>query len=132
MATGPISMSRRHVLGDYYSRCEAIVSVPVYLDSSKGEMLGYVDQGLGHYADAFSFHVPDDICKKLSAGHFTYAFEFDYSERKATPGRHRRVKLSSISLVPRKNYEKPLPRRGAHPEGKVAEVVVEAPADVTV
>lgn len=125
-------MSRRHVLGDYYSRCEAIVSVPVYLDSSKGEMLGYVDQGLGHYADAFSFHVPDDICKKLSAGHFTYSFEFDYSERKATPGRHRRVKLSSISLVPRKNYEKPLPRRGAHPEGKVADAEVEAPSDVTV
>lgn len=120
MATGPISISRRHVLGDYYSRCDAIVSVPVYLDSSKGEMLGYADQGLGHYADAFSFHLPDDICKKLSAGYFTYAFEFNYAERKATPGRYRRVKISSISLIPRQNYEKPLPRRGAHAEGKVA------------
>ena len=122
MATGPISMSRRHVLGDYYSRCDAIVSVPVYLDSSKGEMLGYADQGLGHYADAFSFHVPDDVCKKLSAGYFTYSFEFNYSERKATPGRYRRVKISSISLVARQNYEKPLPRRGAHPEGIAPEV----------
>ncbi len=117
-------MSRRHVLGDYYSRCEPIVSVPVYLDSSKGEMLGYADQGLGHYADAFSFHLPDDICKKLSAGHFTYAFEFSYSERKATPGRHRRVKISSISLITRKNYEKPLPRRIAPSEDKVAAVEV--------
>jgi len=115
-------MSRRHVLGDYYSRCDSIVSVPVYLDSSKGEMLGYADQGLGHYADAFSFHVPDDICKKLSAGYFTYAFEFTYAERKATPGRYRRVKISSISFIPRQNYEKPLPRRGAHPEGKAVEI----------
>jgi hypothetical protein len=113
-------MSRRHVLGEYYSRCDAIVSVPVYLESSKGEMLGYADQGLGHYADAFSFHVPDDVCKKLSAGYFTYSFEFNYVERKAIPGRQRRVKISSISLIPRQNYEKPLPRRGAHPEGKDA------------
>lgn len=126
MASGPISLSRRHVLGDYYSRCDAIVSVPVYLDNSKGEMLGYADQALGHYADAFSFHLPDDICKKLSAGHFTYAFEFSYAERKATPGRHRRVKISSISLIARKSYEKPLPRRGAHPELKEAEAVVES------
>jgi len=126
MATGPVSMSRRHVLGDYYSRCEAIVSVPVYLDSSKGEMLGYVDQGLGHYADAFSFHLPDDVCKKLSAGHFSYSFEFSYSERKAAPGRHRRVKISSISLIPRKNYEAPLPRRGAHAEAKEAEPALAA------
>ncbi|MBA3353173.1 MAG: hypothetical protein H0U23_12280 [Blastocatellia bacterium] len=133
MASGPISISRRHVLGDYYSRCDAIVSVPVYLDSSKGEMLGYCDQGLGHYADAFSFHLPDDVCKKLSAGHFTYAFEFDYAERKATPGRFRRVKLTSISLVPRKAYEKPLPRRGAHAEGKTAkgETAVDAIVAVT-
>ena len=114
MATGPVSISRRHVLGDYYSRCDAIVSVPVYLDDSKGEMLGYVDQGLGHYADAFSFHLPDDVCKKLSSGHYSYAFECSYSERKAAPGRHRRVKIDSFSLIPRKNYEKPLPRRGAH------------------
>ena len=98
-------MSRRHVLGEYYSRCDAIVSVPVYLGDSKGEMLGYADQGLGHYADAFSFHLPDHICKKLAAGQFTYAFEFKYSERKAAPGRHRRVKINSISLIARQGYE---------------------------
>jgi hypothetical protein len=123
-------MSRRHVLGDYYSRCDAIVSVPVYLDSSKGEMLGYADEALGHYADAFSFHVPDDVCKKLSAGFFTYSIEFNYAEKKATPGRYRRVKISSISLIPRQNYEKPLPRRGAHTE--TATVEAESAVDVQV
>lgn len=110
MSSGPISMSRRHVLGDFYSRCETIVSVPVYLGSVEGEMLGYVDQGLGHYADAFTFHLPDDVCKKLSAGYFTYSFDFDYSENEAAPGRHRRVKLVSISLIPRQDYKKPTPR----------------------
>ena len=123
MAIGAISISRRHVLGDYYSRCEAIASVQVFLENSKGELLGHCDQGLGHYADAFSFHLPDDVCKKLAAGYYTYSFEFNYSERKATPGRHRRVKISSISLVSRKNYEKPLPRRGAQAETVEAKAV---------
>ena len=80
-------MSRRHVLGDLYSRCETVVNVPVYLDNKEGEMLGYVDQGLGHYADAFSFHLPEEVCKKLSAGYFTFAFDLDYADPAAAPGR---------------------------------------------
>lgn len=99
-------MSRRHVLGDLYSRCDAVVSVPVYLENAEGEMLGYVDQGLGHYADAFSFHIPEEICKKLSAGYFTFAFDVSYTDTPAL-GRSRRVKLNSISLIARQNYEKP-------------------------
>ena len=98
-------MSRRHVLGDYYSRCEAVGSVPVYLENADGEMLGYVDQGLGHYADAFSFHLSEDVCKKLSAGYFTFAFDFSYAD--AVQGRSRKVKLNSISLIARQNYAKP-------------------------
>lgn len=98
-------MSRRHVLGELYSRCEAVVSVPVYLNDAGGEMLGYVDQGLGHYADAFSFHIPDDICRKLSAGYFTFSFDVSYAD--GVPGRSRRVKLNSISLIARQNYSKP-------------------------
>jgi len=101
-------MSRRHVLGDYYSRCEALVNVPVYMDNADGEMLGYADQGLGHYADAFSFHLPEDICKKLSSGYFTFSFDFSYAD--AVPGRSRKVKLNSISLIARQNYEKPVSR----------------------
>lgn len=103
-------MSRRHVLGDLYSRCEAVVNVPVYLDNKEGEMLGYVDQGLGHYADAFSFHLADDVCKRLSSGYFTFSFELSYADAAPTPGRARRVRLNSISLVARQNYEKPTPR----------------------
>jgi hypothetical protein len=108
MTTGPISLSRRHVLGDLYSRCDVIVSIPVYLNSVDGEMIGHVDHGLGHYADAFSFHLADDICKKLSAGFFTYAFDFEYAE--TVPGRSKRVKLNSICLIARQNYERPVAR----------------------
>ncbi len=110
MSSGPISVSRRHVLGDLYSRCDLISSIPVYLNSIEGELLGHVDQGLGHYADAFSFHLADDICKKLSAGFFTYAFDFEYSEEASVPGQRRRVTLKSICLIARQNYERPVAR----------------------
>jgi hypothetical protein len=110
MVISPISLSRRHVLGDLYNRCEAISSIPVYLGSVEGEVLGHVDQGLGHYADAFSFHLADDVCKKLSAGFFSYAFDYQYSENEAEPGRLRKVVLNSICLIARQNYERPVAR----------------------
>jgi len=110
MSSGPISVSRRHVLGDLYNRCDVISSIPVYLGSVEGEVLGHVDQGLGHYADAFSFHLADDICKKLSAGFFTYAFDYQYSDEASLPGRLKRVKLNSICLIARQNYERPIAR----------------------
>jgi hypothetical protein len=111
MTSGPISLSRRHVLGDLYSRCDVISSsVPVYLNSVDGEMLGHVDQGLGHYADAFSFHLADDICKKLSAGFFTYAFDYKYSEEPSVAGQRRKVELVAICLIARQNYERPVAR----------------------
>jgi hypothetical protein len=110
MEAGPISFSRRHVLGDLYSRCDAIDTIPVYLESVDGELLGHVDQGLGHYADAFSFHLQSDICKKLSAGHYTYAFTYQYTDPDPPPAGRRRVKLDSICLVARKGYELPVAR----------------------
>lgn len=110
METGPISFSRRHVLGDLYSRCDAIESIPVYLGSVEGELLGHVDQGLGHYADAFSFHLQSDVCKKLSAGYFTYAFSYRYSDAAPQPRGQKRVKLDSICLIARQSYERPVAR----------------------
>jgi hypothetical protein len=104
-------MSRRHVLGDLYSRCDAIVeNIPVYREGDEGEVIGYVDQSLGHFADAFSFHLPDDVCKKLATGHFVYLFNYVHSDPAHTDSRSQ-VTLSSITLVGRKPYEKPLPKR---------------------
>jgi hypothetical protein len=107
--SAPVSLARRHVLGDLYSRCEGIETIPVYLDTVEGEVLGHVDQSLGHDADAFSFHLPDDVCKKLSSGFFTYAFDYEYAEKKG-PKHLRRLQLNSICLIARQNYERPIAR----------------------
>lgn len=128
MVYGPLSLSRRHVLGDLYARCEAIVNVPVYLNDNTGEMLGYADEGLGHYADAFCFHLPEDICKKLSAGHFTYSFDFDLTGDTKLSASRRSIKLNYIVLTARKGYTKPEPKVRA---AKVAaEASVEEPVVV--
>src|SRR2546423_13416192 len=106
MSYSPLSLSRRHVLGDLYGRCDALTEgVPVFLAGEEPQLLGHVDEALGHYADAFSFHLADDICKKLSAGQFTYSFEYNYSDPLAASSRSR-VALTSITLNARKVYEK--------------------------
>ncbi len=118
MAYSPLSLSRRHVLGDLYERCQAIGDpVPVYVTENEPEcvgevvpdLVGHADESLGHYADAFTFHISDELCKRLSAGHFTY--ELQYELAPATPkSSNRRVCINSISLIARQNYKKPAPR----------------------
>lgn len=116
MLSGPISLSRRHVLGDLYARCDSLSGdLPVYLSGDERELLGHVDEGLGHFADAFSFHVADDVCKRLSSGQFTYSFEYEHSEPK-TAGSRGRVRLLSITLVAGKPYEKPIPKQRSRAE----------------
>ena len=111
MAYSPLSMTRRHVLGDLYARCDSIKKVPVYLCDvdKKPELLGYADESLGQYADAFSFHISDDFCKKLSAGQFTYSFDYDLLGP-ASAGVRRRIRLKSINLNARKGYPRPAPK----------------------
>lgn len=109
MAFAPLSLSRRHVLGDLYRRCDPIKGeIPVYLAGEDAELLGHADECLGHYADAVTFHVSDEVCKKLAVGQFVYSFEYEYSDPEVHRGR---VRLSSITLYARKAYEKPLGTR---------------------
>jgi len=117
MNYSPLSMARRHVLGALYSRCEQIAGeVPVFVTPTPEEetlepsLVGHVDQGLGHYADAFTFHLSPDLCKQLSAGYFSYEFNYEYVDPK-DKGSQSKVRLSSISLVARTNYTRPIPRR---------------------
>jgi hypothetical protein len=102
MKYAPVAIKRRNVLGDIYSRCDSIESIPVYLNDKSDESVGHADESLGHFADAFLFHLPEIICKKLSSGHFDYVFEFDYSDEKKKNNKKRRIKLNSILLVPKK------------------------------
>ena len=110
MSYSPLSIKRRHVLGDLYDKCDPVVSVPVYQDNETGEMLGYADEGLGHFADAFSFHLPEDICMKLTTGHYIFSFGYEYSDPDEKPGRNRKVKLTHICLTGRKPVEPVGPR----------------------
>jgi hypothetical protein len=86
--------------------------IPVYLGDAVGERLGFVDESLGKYADAFTFHLSEDVCKKLAGGQFLYSFDYHFSEPSSTassPGR-RRIKLLSVFLTMRKGYDKPVAR----------------------
>ncbi len=116
MAINILSLSRRHVLGDLYERCEAITAaIPVYLATEEPTLLGHVDESLGHYADAFSFHLDTDSCKKLSAGQYTYTLGYDHADPKAK-GSRRKIRLTSITLKGREGYAKPIGKqRSAEP-----------------
>src|SRR3954469_18496150 len=99
MPTNTVCLTRRHVLGDLYGRCDAIEDqIPVYLagEEEPGEV-GFVDESLGHYADAFTFHLGDGICKKLAAGYFSYSLDYVFSDATHTD-RRARIKLNSITL----------------------------------
>ena len=106
-----LSLSRRHVLGDLYSRCDAVEGeIPVYLATEDEPIvIGHADQALGHYADAFSFHLEADECKKLSSGHFSFSVTYEHSQIRE-PGSLGPVKVTAVTLIARKSYEKPIPK----------------------
>jgi hypothetical protein len=112
MTPTTLSLSRRHVLGDLNHRCDEVAgSIPVYLGSdAEPVLIGYADQSLGHYADAISFHLESDECKKLSTGNFTFSGTYEYSNPRDTSS-HSRVKITSITLTMRKSYEKPVAKQ---------------------
>jgi hypothetical protein len=116
---GPVSLARRHVLGELYGRCDVLAEeIPLYLDGGDApEVLGHVDQALGVFRDAFSFHVTSDVGKGLCAGYYTFAFDCEQL-------RDRRVRLVSITLKQREKYEKPIARRNRSAQAKVAEDAV--------
>ena len=100
MSYSPLAIKRSQVLGDIYKQCEPVESIPVYLNDASGELLGHVDESLGHYADAFVFHLSEDVCKKLSSGHYIYGFDYDILKNQTDKGSH--IKLNYIMLVGRK------------------------------
>lgn len=104
MIYSPLAIKRRQVLGDFYHRCKRIKSIPVYLNDVSGELLGHVDESLGQYADAFVFHLAEDVCKKLSTGHFNYGFDYDILE--SINGKSGHIKLNYIVLVGKKIVSK--------------------------
>jgi hypothetical protein len=93
MSYSPIAIKRSFVLGDLYNQCESSDSIPVHIDSKKEVPIGYVDESLGVYADAFLFHLPEDVCKKLSTSHYKFGFDYDVSVKQ------NKIKLNYILLI---------------------------------
>lgn len=106
MTYSPLTIKRSHVLGELYKRCERVESIPVYLNDASGELLGYVDECLGHYADAFSFHLEEDVCKKLSSSGYNFAFDYEMVDTTTVANNRSRIKLKCILLIARKSVEK--------------------------
>ena len=110
MAHSPLTLSRRHVLGDLYAQCEPLESVPVYWNDLEGSEIGFVDQSTGDYADAFTFHMGEEFCRKLAAGQILCHFNYEFAGKaaKSVPRGKGRIRLTSFVLLTRKGYEKPI------------------------
>lgn len=93
MAYSPLAIKRRVILGDLYAQCEYTDPIPVYIDTVTDEPAGFADESMGAYADAFLFHLPEDVCKKLSTGHYGLGFDYD------STGEKNKIKLNYILLV---------------------------------
>lgn len=102
MTYNPLTIKRSSVLGDIYKQCDAIESIPVYMNDRSGELLGYVREDMGRYADAFTFHLSESVCKQLSANHFEFAFDFDYSDQMSQMINKKRIKLNHILFIEKK------------------------------
>ena len=101
MTYSPLAIKRPQVLGDLYNLCDAIDQVPIILAGETNANIGFADESLGKYADAFLFHVPEEVCKKLATSHYIYSFDYEYSDPEST-GPHRRITLKCIHLTGRK------------------------------
>lgn len=103
-----LTIARSHVLGSLHRRCERISHIFVFLEGDDSTPIGYADESLGVYADAFVFHLSEPVCKKLAAGQYTYSFEYSKPEpsKAGVPAIRNPVKLDRMILVPRKGYEK--------------------------
>lgn len=104
MTYNPLTIKRSHVLGNMYKQCDAIESIPVYMNDESGELLGFVREDMGRYADVFTFHLSETVCKQLSSNNFEFAFDFDYSEKTTQAVNKKRIKLNHILLITKKPF----------------------------
>jgi hypothetical protein len=104
MKYSPLTMSRSRILGNLYTQCDRLKDhIEVYLNDTAGEKLGVVDESLGKYADAFTFHLSEENCKMLAGGKYDYTFDYKFSApAEPSPLRaKRRIKLISMFLTAR-------------------------------
>jgi hypothetical protein len=118
MQYSPLAIKRRYILGNLADKCDVINKIPVYLNDKSGEPIGFADESMGRYADAFLFHLPEDVCKKLSTNGYELEIDYDVSKEDGNAGKSERLTLNYIILTS-KAINSAIPRR--HPFTKAAE-----------
>ena len=104
-----LTLKRKHVLGKLYEKCENIENIPVYLEDSAEESIGFADESMGRYVDAFVFHLPDTICRKLSSN--GYEVLVDWVASKTNSGK---ITINRFTLgTPRSAVIAPVSKRAS-------------------
>jgi hypothetical protein len=112
MTFSPLAIRRRYILGDLAEKCESVERIPVYLDNTDDPPVGYADESLGPYADAFLFDLPEDVCKRLATNGYDLDVDYDVRGVETEGERKERFKLNHIILTSRAP-KSAIPRR--HP-----------------
>ena len=110
MSLNTVAFKRRNILGELYKQCDAISTIPVYLNDTTGEPIGTVEESPENYRDAFLFQLPEAVCKKLSTNSFDIGIDYDFIDKNKTS--NNRIKLNHIILVVKRGSE-PIPKRNA-------------------
>ena len=109
MSLNTITFKRRNILGELYKQCDTVSSIPVYMNDTTEAPIGTVEESVNHYVDAFLFHLPDNVCKKLSTNGYDIGIDYDFTDKNRTSN-HGRIKLNHIILAVKQGSE-PIPRR---------------------
>ena len=112
MNLNTVIFKRRAILGDLFDQCDAIESIPVYLNGVEEEPIGTVEESPASYSDAFVFKLPSNVCKSFSIGDYHVGFDYNVDEESRDGGK-KRVKLNHIVLVP-KQKAVPYGKRSRH------------------
>lgn len=92
-------MSRSRILGNMYTQCDRLNEhIVVYLNDAAGEKLGVVDESLGKYADAFTFHLSEENCKMLAGGKYDYTFDYQVAAPVAAASSRSKQRIQLISM----------------------------------
>jgi hypothetical protein len=110
MQFSPLAIKRYYILGNLAEKCEPVGKIPVYLDDISAEPIGYADESLGRYADAFVFHLPEEICKRLATNGYDLDVDYQVCDQQTAGEKNARIKLNHIILTSRAP-KSVLPRR---------------------
>lgn len=115
MKFSPLAIKRRYILGNLADKCDPVNRIPVYLNVETETPIGFADESLGRYADAFLFHLPEDVCKLLANNGYDLDIDYEVRQREDKTRESDRLKLNHIILTSRVGIPQ-MPRR--HPFNK--------------